>query len=133
MALFGKNKTEKVAEKKIVVKKAASTKATVAKPAVLGAKTISTEAAKIIVRPHITEKSGALSHVGVYTFEVAKNANSNQISEAIEAIYKVIPVRVSLAPIHSKAKNYRGIPGGRSASGKKAYVYLKKGDSIEFI
>ena len=123
MALFAKNKTEKVSEKKTVVKKLA----------ILGAKTISTEAAKIIVRPHITEKSGALSHVGVYTFEVSKDANSNQISEAIEAIYKVIPVRVSLAPIHSKAKNYRGIPGGRSASGKKAYVYLKKGDSIEFI
>jgi large subunit ribosomal protein L23 len=133
MALFAKNKTEKKEEKKVVAPKKAAVKKVTKSPVTINARKISTEAAKIIVRPHITEKSGALSQVGVYTFEVAKSANSKQISEAVEAIYKVVPAKVSLAPIHSKAKNYRGIPGGRSASGKKAYVYLKKGDSIEFI
>ena len=122
MALFGKKKTENKEVKKVSVKS----------PAISGARTISISAAQVIIRPHITEKSGMLSQSGVYTFEVVKGASSRQIAEAVEAMYKVVPVRVSVTTIRSKKRNLRGIPG-RTASGKKAYVYLKKGDTIEFI
>ena len=121
MALFGKKKTENKVAK------------TTAKPkASLASKNISTTAESVIMKPHITEKSGALSQSGVYTFEVAKGASSKQIAEAVEVIYKVVPVGVSVTTIRSKKRNLRGI-SGRTAGGKKAYVYLKKGDTIEFI
>ncbi len=135
MALFGKKKTEnkvEKVEKKAKVKSPASAKATAGKPAVSAPKNISTVAAAVIVRPHITEKSGTLSQSGVYTFEVVKGAGSKQIAEAVEALYKVVPVRVSVTTIRSKKRNLRGIIG-KTSSGKKAYVYLKKGDTIEFI
>lgn len=124
MALFGKNKAEKKvvkAENEKVLKSAPST-----------ARTISITAAQVIVRPHITEKSGMLSQTGVYTFEVSKNVSSRQISEAIQALYKVVPVKVSVTKIRSKKRMLRGIPG-KTGGSKKAYVYLKKGDVIEFI
>ena len=120
MALFGKKTENK--EKKVAVKT----------PVALKSKSISTSAAAVIVRPHITEKSGALSQTGVYTFEVVKGSSSREIAEAIEVMYKVVPVGVSVATIRAKKRNYRGIPGV-TATGKKAYVYLKKGDTIEFI
>ncbi len=125
MALFGKKKTENKVEK---VEK----KAKVKSPAISASKNISTAASGVIIRPHITEKSGALSTTGVYTFEVVKGASSKQIAEAVEVLYKVVPVGVSVTTIRSKKRNLRGIPG-KTASGKKAYVYLKKGDTIEFI
>jgi large subunit ribosomal protein L23 len=122
MALFGKKKTENKEVKKVVSKS----------PAVSNAKHISTSAARVVIRPHITEKTGMLSQSGVYTFQVVKGASSQQIAEAIEVMYKVVPVRVSVTTIRAKKRNLRGIPG-MTASGKKAYVYLKKGDTIEFI
>ena len=121
MALFGKKKTENKVEKKAA-----------AKPTASMPRMLSVSAARVIVRPHITEKSGALSQSGVYTFEVTKGSSSREIAEAIEVMYKVVPTGVSVLPIKSKKRNLRGIPG-KTASGKKAYVYLKKGDTIEFI
>ena len=126
MALFGKKKTEKKEDKKAVMKPV-SAKATAGK-----SKNISTAASHIIVRPHITEKSGMLAQTGVYTFEVVKGANSQQVAEAVEVMYKVVPERVSVLPIRAKKTSYRGIPGFTPKS-MKAYVYLKKGDTIEFI
>ncbi len=125
MALFAKNKTEK----KVV--KAEKTEKVI-KPVVSAMRTVSASAAGVIIRPHITEKTGMLSQSGVYTFEVVKGVSSKQISDAIQALYKVVPVKVSVTKIRSKKRMLRGIPG-KTATGKKAYVYLKKGDVIEFI
>ncbi len=85
-----------------------------------------------VIKPRVTEKAGLLSQKGIYTFDVRIDANSRQIAEAIKAAYKVTPVRVSVAPIKSKTMFVRG-KKGRTISGKKAYVYLKKGETIEFI
>ncbi|MDO8579500.1 MAG: 50S ribosomal protein L23 [bacterium] len=85
-----------------------------------------------VIKPRVTEKAGMLAEKGVYTFEVLKSANSQQISAAIKEAYKVTPVKISIAPIKSKTMFARG-KSGRTVSGKKAYVYLKKGEKIEFI
>ncbi len=85
-----------------------------------------------VIAPRVTEKAGLLSEKGVYTFDVMVSANSREISKAIEAAYKVTPVRVSTVPVKSKAMFVRG-KSGKTTAGKKAYVYLKKGDTIEFI
>lgn len=85
-----------------------------------------------VIKPRVTEKAGLLSQNGVYTFDVRIDANSRQIAEAIKAAYKVTPVRVSVAPVKSKTMWARG-KAGSTSEGKKAYVYLKKGETIEFI
>ena len=124
MSLFSnkKTKTDKV------VKKAET--AVVASPVKVSL-VLSAETA-VLVRPHITEKAGLLANQGVYTFEVTSNANERSVIAAVKAVYKVTPLRVSLMPIKIKTKFARG-RRGTTGGGKKAYVYLKKGDTIEFI
>jgi len=82
---------------------------------------------KIILAPRITEK-------GCYVFNVAQGANKNQIAQAIKTIFKVTPRKIAVVTIPRKTvitrgTNRTGIAGG----GKKAYVYLKKGETIELV
>lgn len=86
----------------------------------------------ILLSPRITEKGALMAEKGAYVFNVAKDASSKDIIEAIRAIYKVTPVKVNLARVPSKAVMTRGTNRmGRTAEGKKAYVFLKSGDKIE--
>ena len=116
-----KVKAEKKVEKKSVAEKRAAAAAGV---------TFAKDSA--IIKPRVTEKAGLLSQNGVYTFDVKRTANTRQIADAIKAAYKVTPVKVSVSKVHSKAMFARG-KAGSTGEGKKAYVYLKKGDTIEFI
>lgn len=85
-----------------------------------------------IIRPRVTEKSGILSQSGVYTFEVAKGFNKNEISRAVTALYKVVPVKVAVINTPGRRVFVKGRKG--SVSGiRKALVTLKKGDKIEFV
>ena len=89
--------------------------------------------ALIIKKPRITEKSGIQSEMlGVYTFEVTAEANKKNITKAIKEIYKVTPVKVNITHLPAKKVFSRGKVGMRSGV-KKAVVYLKKGDKIEFV
>ncbi len=88
--------------------------------------------AQIILSPRITEKGAYLSEKGVYVFHVATRANKAEIAKAIQAIFKVTPRMVRIVALPTKQVFTRGTNRwGRTAGGKKAYVYLKKGDSIE--
>ncbi|MDO8522096.1 MAG: 50S ribosomal protein L23 [bacterium] len=85
----------------------------------------------VIVKPRITEKSTWHSAQGVYVFDVALDANKQQIAQAVRAIYTVTPRKVHIVTVPSKRKRSArtgklGVKGG----GKKAYVYLKKGETI---
>jgi len=87
----------------------------------------------IIKKPRITEKSGLQAEgFGVYTFEVTAKANKKNIAKAIKEIYKVTPVKVNITNLPAKIIFARGKTGRKSAI-KKAIVYLKKGDKIEFV
>ncbi len=89
----------------------------------------------ILKNPRITEKAAILSGVNAYTFDVANDATKSEIIKAVKTLYKVTPtaVRTLKVPSAPKApKGRRGKPGATSA-GKKAYVYLKKGDKIEVL
>jgi large subunit ribosomal protein L23 len=87
----------------------------------------------IIKKPRITEKSGIQAEaLGVYTFEVTDKANKKNISKAIIELYKVTPVKVNITNLPSKKVFSRG-KVGRKSGVKKAVVYLKKGDKIEFV
>lgn len=87
--------------------------------------------AHVLLHPRITEKATAHGALGVYTFDIAENATKRSIAGAIMAYYKVSPRKIRIVRVPSKVKRStrtgaRGVSGG----GRKAYVYLKKGDTI---
>ena len=87
----------------------------------------------IIKKPRITEKSGIQAEaLGVYTFEVTDKANKKNIAKAVKELYKVTPVKVNITNLPAKKVFSRG-KVGRKSGVKKAIVYLKKGDKIEFV
>ena len=87
----------------------------------------------IIKNPRITEKSGIQAETaGIYTFEVTAEANKKNVTKAVKEIYKVTPVKVNITNLPAKKVFSRG-KVGRKSGVKKAVVYLKKGDKIEFV
>jgi large subunit ribosomal protein L23 len=87
----------------------------------------------VLLCPHITEKAAlGADKSNVYVFEVAKDATKKSISASVRDSYKVTPEKVHMLTIPSKRVFVRGKKGVKSG-GKKAYVYLKKGDKIEII
>ena len=122
MALFGKKKeTKKSAEKAPVVD-------------VSTARPTDYNLSSVIVRPRITEKAVGMSEQNVYTFVVKSSATKFQISDAVKALYKVTPVKVNTV----NKKPAKRMVGSRNrvkhvAGVKKAYVYLKKGDTINIV
>ena len=89
-------------------------------------------ATSVIIRPHVTEKSGLLSQNGVYTFAVSRDANKPAIAQAVKHLYKVTPVKIAITNLPSKEFWARGKWG--TASGiRKAVVTVKKGDKIDFV
>lgn len=105
----------------------------------------------IIIKPHITEKSAALSYgdpmildeselTRSYTFVVQRTANKIEIKQAIESIYNagkrdsgshINVVSVRTMNVHGKMRRVgRGRPGKRPDM-KKAIVTLAKGQLLE--
>lgn len=85
-----------------------------------------------IFSPRITEKAGMLSDAHVYTFNVDTRTNKVEIAKAFEAMYKVKPLKVRIVVIKARNVMKRGRPG-KVSGGKKAMIYVRKGDKIEFI
>jgi len=88
--------------------------------------------ASILLRPIITEKATDLEAKGCYIFEVNSKANKISIKKVIEQIYKVKPLRVNIIRVCGKKVRY-GHSTGKTKAWKKAMVFLKEGDKIEFI
>jgi large subunit ribosomal protein L23 len=89
-------------------------------------------AAEFLLKPHITEQSNISSQKGVYTFRVHPSANKIIVKKAIKEMYGFKPVKVSIINIPAKKRIVRGKTGTKSGF-KKALVYLKSGDKIEFV
>lgn len=83
----------------------------------------------LILGARITEKAALGAEKGNYTFNVSDKANKNEIKKAIKFIYGVLPQRVAIIQIKEKEVVRRGKIGTKKG-GKKAVVYLKKGDKI---
>ena len=128
-------KEASVPAKKLVPKEAAPKKIVVAEGAKTGkgfntARPQSTTTLHILMRPHVTEKASASAEKCVYVFRVSLDAGKREITEAIRALYKVTPAKVTIVNMPTKRTIVKGRLGIR-ARGKKAYVYLKKGEKIE--
>lgn len=86
----------------------------------------------IILRPRVTEKAAYMAEKKVYTFEIPAQATKGDVNKAVKEIYKVTPVKITVARTPSKKVFMKGKPGVKQGV-KKAYVYLNKTDTIEFI
>jgi large subunit ribosomal protein L23 len=85
---------------------------------------------KVLQRPLITEKNSSLQAQGKYAFEVALEANKEQIKQAVEKAFKVTVTGVNVMTVPGKRRRMRGREV-MNPSWKKALVTLKSGDKIE--
>ncbi|OHA26882.1 MAG: 50S ribosomal protein L23 [Candidatus Taylorbacteria bacterium RIFCSPHIGHO2_02_FULL_44_36] len=85
-----------------------------------------------IIRPRVTEKATTVAENGIHVFEVEKDASKKEIADAVKNLYKVSPIKINVVKTPRKQVFVRGKKGFK-AGGKKAYVYLKKGEKIEII
>lgn len=128
MALFSRKKEEATAEatqSKIVSgeKKTRS----LAKPT-------DRNLSQVLLSPRLTEKSVAQGERNVYTFTVHPQATKYQVREAVRTYFNVTPVRVNI--VNKSPRQVMSRSKGRKISikgSKKAYVYLKKGETISLV
>jgi len=126
MGLFGSKKKE---EKKKKPSKTASS----AEPKKAAKATATLGVQDVLVRPRITEKAATMTSRNVYTFDVRRTATKKQIASAVMALYKVTPIKVNIVNIPAKRVSMRRKRGyGKVSAFKKAYVFLKEGESITF-
>jgi large subunit ribosomal protein L23 len=93
--------------------------------------TLTPGAKDVIVRPRVTEKAANLTSNNVYTFDVRVSATKQDVMNSVKALYKVSPIKVRVVNTPAKRVRLRRKRGfGTKAATRKAYVYLKKGDSI---
>lgn len=88
---------------------------------------------RVLTAPWMSEKALIGTEKGVYVFAVPPEVTKIDVAKAVERIYKVVPRKVNIANLPGKTKALRTKRGmGRRAARHKAYVYLAKGDSIQF-
>jgi large subunit ribosomal protein L23 len=129
MALFGSKKDTKDKKDKENVEAPAAAKNVGSKPLVTDR-----NLSAVIVAPRITEKAVGMSEQNVYTFVVRPNATKLAVRDAIKSLYNVTPVKVNI--VNKKAaKRVKGFSGRtvHDKGIKKAYVYLRKGDTINLV
>jgi large subunit ribosomal protein L23 len=127
MALFSR-KTEKETEEK------GSEKKVDAKPVMSNALPTDYDLAGVLVQPHVTEKTVGMGEKNVYTFIVRADATKYLVRDAIKSLYSVTPVKVNI--VNKAPRQFMSRQKGRRLTEKgmkKAYVYLKDGDSINLV
>jgi large subunit ribosomal protein L23 len=86
-----------------------------------------------LTAPWLSEKALIMTEKGVYAFHVPKEATKHDVALAVERVYKVTPRRVTMVNLPAKKVSLRTRRGFGTKSGRrKAYVHLKKGDTIQF-
>ena len=96
---------------------------------------MSLDAAQIVLRPVISEKSMDETRRDKYTFAVHDDANKLQIKNAVQTLFKVrvLEVNVLTTKPKEKSRNRRkSRVQGYTSPCKKAIVTIAKGDKIEF-
>ncbi len=91
-------------------------------------------ASEVLLRPRLTEKAVDMMDKNVYVFDVSLRANKVMIKTAIKDVYKVEPIKIAI--VNGKSKKKRSPKTGKigtTSAGKKAYIYLKDGDSISIM
>jgi large subunit ribosomal protein L23 len=86
---------------------------------------------EVIQTVRLTEKGAMQTEkYNKYTVVADKRANSVQIRQAVQELFKVKVLKVNIMNVRGKARRQRTAQAGRSPSWKKAIVTLKAGDKI---
>lgn len=85
---------------------------------------------EVLRRPLITEKNTLLQSQGKYAFEIAQEANKQQVKQAVELTFNVNVTAVNVMRVPGKQRRV-GRQRVLSPAWKKAIVTLKTGDKIE--
>ena len=88
----------------------------------------------VLLKPRITEKAVRAGERNVYTFVVHKDATKYDVRDAVIEHFGVTPVKVNI--VNKAPRKYMARAKGRVVSEKgmkKAYVYLKQGDTISLV
>ncbi len=86
---------------------------------------------QVVRLPHVSEKTARLqADSNQYVFEVARDADKNEIRQAVEGLFDVRVQDVRVVNVKGKSKSFRMRPG-RQKSWKKAYVRVAAGQTIE--
>ena len=78
----------------------------------------------------LAEKATVLSELNKVVFQVARDATKDEITAAVEELFKVNVLKVNTVITKGKTKRFRGIMGRRDDV-KKAIVTLAEGQSID--
>jgi large subunit ribosomal protein L23 len=95
------------------------------------ARAVDRDLTRVIVGPVVTEKAVLAQDRRVYSFFVSKDATKQLVKTAVLDLYKVTPVSVNI--VNKLPRTSVSMSRGRKqkhAGYKKAYVYLKAGDTI---
>lgn len=85
---------------------------------------------EVLRRPLITEKNSRLQTQDKYAFEIAREANKQQVRQAVETAFSVKVTKVNVMTVPGKHRRV-GRRQVMSPMWKKAIVTLKSGDKIE--
>lgn len=85
---------------------------------------------EVLRRPLVTEKGTALQAQNKYGFEVAADANKQQIKQAVEKAFNVTVTAVNVMIVRGKTRRV-GRRQVLTPSWKKAIVTLQPGQKIE--
>ncbi len=94
----------------------------------------SRDLASVLRKPRITEKAMRQGDRNVYTFVVRRDATKYDVRDAVKELFNVTPVKVNI--VNKAPRQHLSRRLGRTVTQegmKKAYVYLKDGDSINLI
>lgn len=87
----------------------------------------------ILIAPWFSEKSILQTEKGVYAFAIPRSANKFEVARAVKEIYKVTPRQIRIVNLPGKVVSLRTRRGeAKRAARRKAYIYLKKGETIQF-
>lgn len=127
MALFSRKKNTEKSEK-TEKKEAVATKATSARTQ---AGASARDLTHILKHARITEKASMHQAQSVYVFDIDADASKRDVMQAVRSLYGVTPRKVAV--VNVPRKNIRSMRTGRTGvkgGGRKAYVYLKQGETI---
>ena len=86
---------------------------------------------KVLLGPHISEKSALGAELNQYTFRVVSDATKPEVRKAVEQLFKVKVEGVQVLNVKGKRKRNRfGV--SRKNNWKKAMVRLAAGHEIDF-
>lgn len=87
----------------------------------------------VILGPHVSEKTtAAADKQNQVVFKVRLDATKKEIRDAVEQLFEVKVVGVTVVRALGKIKRH-GQTRGRQSTWKKAYVRLAAGDDIAFM